>query len=94
MAASTNNLSVAMQRCRSPSSPCSTSSAQDGFTKASFDACLADQKILDGIKWVRQRAADKFGVDSTPTFFINGQVHRGEMSVQEMEALLRPFVGS
>lgn len=67
---------------------------QYGFTKASFDACLADQNILDGIKWVRQRAADKLGVNSTPTFFINAQMHRGEISVQEMEDLLRPYVGS
>ncbi len=30
-------------------------------------------KLLDGIETVRDRAAEKFGVSSTPTFFINGK---------------------
>jgi protein-disulfide isomerase len=61
-----------------------------GFTRASFEACLADPKILDGIDWVRHRAVDKFRVNSTPTFFINGRKHTGFMSIDEMEPLLRP----
>ena len=45
---------------------------QAGFTEKSFDACLANQKVLDGIESVRQRAVNQFKVQSTPTFFING----------------------
>ena len=45
---------------------------QAGFTEKTFNACLANQKVLDGIESVRMRAVDKFKVQSTPTFFING----------------------
>ncbi len=44
-----------------------------GFTKESFDKCLTDQKLLDGITATRDRANKAFGVTSTPTFFINGK---------------------
>ena len=51
---------------------------QAGFTQESFDKCLTDQKLLDDIAAVRARAADTFGVNSTPTFFINGKkIERG-----------------
>jgi protein-disulfide isomerase len=44
-----------------------------GFTKESFDKCLTDQKLLDGITTVRDRANKVLGVRATPTFFINGK---------------------
>ena len=36
---------------------------QAGFTQQTFDACLRDQKMLDGIEKVRARASDKFKVE-------------------------------
>ncbi len=65
---------------------------QAGFTEQSFKECLANQKVLDGIEWVRKRATDKFRVNSTPTFFINGQVYKGAMSFEEMQKLIDPLV--
>ena len=67
---------------------------QLGFTQQSFDECLANQQILDGIDAVRQRAVEKFGVNSTPTFFINGTIHRGEMTLEETEKVLEPLLKS
>jgi len=67
---------------------------QLGFSQQSFDECLANQRVLDGIDWVRQRAAEKFGVNSTPTFFINGNIHRGEMTLEETEKVLGPYLKS
>jgi protein-disulfide isomerase len=46
---------------------------QAGFTQESFDKCLTDQKLLDDIYAIRARASETFGVDATPTFFINGK---------------------
>jgi protein-disulfide isomerase len=46
---------------------------QAGFTQESFEKCLTDQKLLDDISAVRTRASDTFGVNATPTFFINGK---------------------
>jgi protein-disulfide isomerase len=46
---------------------------QAGFTQESFDKCLTDQALLDKISQGRERASKQFGVDSTPTFFVNGK---------------------
>src|SRR5262247_4609882 len=37
---------------------------QAGFTQETFDKCLANQQMLDGIEATRQRAANKFNVNS------------------------------
>ncbi|MCB1446400.1 MAG: thioredoxin domain-containing protein [Rhizobiaceae bacterium] len=59
-----------------------------GFTQESFEACLTNQKLLDDVLKVREAGGKEFGVDSTPTFFINGQRYAGEMSVAEMSAII------
>ncbi|MBB1248582.1 DsbA family protein [Rhizobium sp. G21] len=59
-----------------------------GFSEQSFEACLTNQKLLDEVNATREKASKDFGVDSTPTFFINGKRYAGEMSVAEMSALI------
>lgn len=63
-----------------------------GFTQESFEACLTDQKLLDDVRAVRSRGANDFGVDSTPTFFINGNKYTGALSVDEMSAIIDGMV--
>lgn len=65
---------------------------QVGFTQESFEACLSNQTLTDNILAVRQRASEKFGVSSTPTFFLNGKVRRGGMTIEEFEKGLEPFL--
>ena len=65
---------------------------QAGFTQRSFERALDNQQVLDGIQWVAQRAQEKFCVDGTPTFFINGTVRHGEMTVDELDRLLQPLL--
>ncbi len=65
---------------------------QIGFTQQSFEACLTNQEMLDGINATRQRAAEKFGVNSTPTFFINGKIQRGAMSFEDLKKILDPLI--
>lgn len=59
-----------------------------GFTQESFDACLTNQKLAADVTSVRDRAAKDFGVQSTPTFLINGKSYSGDMSVDTMSALI------
>lgn len=59
-----------------------------GFSQESFEACLTDQKLLDDVRAVRNRGANDFGVDATPTFFINGNKYSGALTVAEMSAIL------
>jgi protein-disulfide isomerase len=77
-----------------PIEPLLAIAKQVGFTQQTFEACLADQIVLEGIEAVRNRAASKFGVDSTPTFFINGVRHKGAMSIDEMAKLIEPHLKS
>ncbi|MEM8703475.1 MAG: thioredoxin domain-containing protein [Pseudomonadota bacterium] len=63
-------------------------SKQIGFTQESFEECLTNQGLLDAVNAVRDRAANEFGVSSTPTFFINGARHPGAMSIDQMGALI------
>jgi protein-disulfide isomerase len=64
---------------------------QAGFTQASFDACLTDDKLYKQILEIRQRASKEFGVNATPTFFINGKRLEG-MSLSDFETALAPLV--
>ncbi|MGA7803932.1 MAG: DsbA family protein [Bradyrhizobium sp.] len=77
-----------------PIGPLLSVARQAGFTKQSFKACLAKQKVLGGIEWVRDRAAKKFGVDATPTFFISGRKYVGDMSIAELDEAIHPSTGS
>lgn len=59
-----------------------------GFSQESFEACLTDQKLLDDVRAVQKRGADEFKVDSTPTFFINGNTYKGALTIEEMSAII------
>jgi protein-disulfide isomerase len=67
---------------------------QAGFTQESFDKCLTDQKLLDDITSIRARASEKFGVDATPSFFINGKRFTGAPTVEEFEKAIGEIVKS
>jgi protein-disulfide isomerase len=75
-----------------PIPPLMAIAKQAGFTEKSFDACLANQKILDGIESVRQRAVKVFKVQSTPTFFINGTLAAGALSIEELSKQIDPYL--
>jgi protein-disulfide isomerase len=66
---------------------------QAGFTQESFESCLKNQSIYDAVNAVRDRAEKVFGVDSTPTFFINGQKQSGALSLEELDKILTPLLG-
>ncbi len=63
-------------------------SKQVGFTQESFEECLTNQGLLDAVNAVRDRGANEFGVNSTPTFFINGERHSGALSIEEMGKII------
>ena len=46
------------------------------------------QKAEPQLNAVRERATKDFGVEATPTFFINGKKYSGEQSVEQMSALI------
>jgi protein-disulfide isomerase len=66
---------------------------QVGLTKQSFEQCRNNEKLLKDILAVRERAHGTFGVNQTPTFFINGKRLEGG-SVEHFEKALEPLVKS
>ena len=56
---------------------------QAGLSQQAVENCLKDQVLLNKITADRQFAADVLKVNSTPTFFINGEKLTGEASFEE-----------
>ena len=77
-----------------PLPPLLALSKQAGFTEQSFNACLANQQVLDGIESIRQRAIKEFKVQSTPTFFVNGTQYPGALSIDDMAKAIDPLLKS
>lgn len=65
---------------------------QTGIGQDRFEACLKDQDLFDKVNKVRDQAAEKFNVNATPTFFINGKKQNGEISPDALDALLQPLL--
>jgi protein-disulfide isomerase len=58
-----------------------------GMTRETFDKCLSNQTIIDGLTEVKQRGR-QFNVIGTPTFFINGRKAQGEVTFDEIKAMI------
>jgi protein-disulfide isomerase len=65
---------------------------QTGMSQESFEKCLKDQALYDMVNMVRDRGAEKFGVNATPTFFINGKRVSGEMTVDQLDKEITPLL--
>ena len=53
---------------------------------------LLDRSLEAYMAMVRQRAANKFNVQSTPTFFVNGKQLRGSATLAEFEKEMAPYL--
>jgi len=65
---------------------------QAGFTQEAFETCLKDQSLYDNINKIRNRASEKFGIDATPTFYINGVRRSGELSIDDLDKAITPLL--
>jgi protein-disulfide isomerase len=75
-----------------PLQPMFAIAKQAGFTQQSFDECLANQQLLTNLEEQRTRATQKFNVNSTPTFFINGKTVRGALTPEELDKQVAPYL--
>jgi protein-disulfide isomerase len=67
---------------------------QAGLTQQEVESCLKDQTLLDKIAADQKYASDVLKVDSTPTFFINGEKIKGETSFEDFEKKIKPLLKS
>ena len=67
---------------------------QAGLSQDQVESCLKDQALLDKIAADQKYAAEVLKVDSTPTFFVNGEKIKGEISIEEFEKRINPLLKS
>ncbi len=65
---------------------------QAGLSEADVDTCLKDQALLDKIAADQKFANEKLNVNSTPTFFINGEMLKGETSFEEFDKRIKALL--
>ncbi len=75
-----------------PVPPLEEIAKQFGFTEDQFNQCLANQKVLDAVQAVRDHAVQKLGVNSTPTFFINGKKFVGDLTIDQLAKEIDPYL--
>lgn len=64
-----------------------------GFTEESFNQCLENEEIAQGIIEIRSTGAEQYGVDSTPTFFVNGTVIQGNQPIERFREAIAEAEG-
>ncbi|MGQ0456410.1 MAG: DsbA family protein [Hyphomicrobium sp.] len=62
---------------------------QVGMTRPQFDACLKNQGMIQGLKWVKDRGR-KLGVIGTPNFFVGDKLVKSVLTMAEIAALVEP----
>ena len=67
---------------------------QAGLSQQQVEDCLKDQALLDKIAADQKFAAEVLKVNSTPTFFINGEMLKGETSFEEFDKRIKSLLKS
>lgn len=65
---------------------------QAGLSQEQVETCLKDQALLDKIAADQKFANEVLKVNSTPTFFINGEMLRGEQTFEEFSKKITPLL--
>ena len=63
--------------------------AAAGIDKTKFEGCLKDQAMADVIIARAQEGQQKYGVSSTPYFFVNGRKILGEQPYEEFDKVIQ-----
>src|SRR3954462_262421 len=67
---------------------------QAGLSQQAVEDCLKDQALLDKIAADQKYANDVLKVNSNPTFFINGEMLKGETSFEEFSKRITSLLKS
>ena len=67
---------------------------QAGLSQQAVEDCLKDQALLDKISADQKYANEVLKVNSTPTFFINGEMIKGETSFEEFDKKIKSMLKS
>jgi Thioredoxin len=82
-------VAIHLVQAEKPSDALFQISKQAGYTQEAFNACLKNTELLEKIRAVR-KAGETIGVESTPTFFVNGEKYAGNRSIESFSAIIDP----
>ena len=66
---------------------------QAGLSQQAVEHCLKDQALLDKIAADQKYASDVLKVNSTPSFFINGEMVKG-VTFEDFDKVIKPLLKS
>ena len=66
--------------------------ARFGMDQGAVENCVKNDASLDKLQADQNFAYNQLKVEATPTFFINGEMAKGAMSFEELEAKLAPLL--
>jgi protein-disulfide isomerase len=64
----------------------------NGMSEQDVAACQSDRAQFDKLTADQKYAYETLKVDSTPTFFVNGERLKGSMSFEELEERIKPLL--
>lgn len=67
---------------------------QAGMSEDDFKACLANKAVEKTVLDSALEADKSLGVNSTPTFFINGTKYSGGLTPEQIKSIVDPLVGA
>ena len=65
---------------------------QLGFTEDSFTAALKNQDFFNAVETMRDQALNDFGLEGTPTFYVNGKQLTGEKTMDQLDTEITPLL--
>jgi protein-disulfide isomerase len=67
--------------------------AQVGVTRAQFDACFENQSLIAALKEIKERGRT-LGVIGTPNFFVNGELIKSVLTIEQIRQLVAQKVAA
>jgi protein-disulfide isomerase len=77
---------------KDPIEPLARIGALAGLSRQAYDACRADKALQDSIVQSRYEGEQKHGVDSTPSFVIDGNTLKGVLRFEEFKKTVEPLL--
>ena len=65
---------------------------QLGFNDDTFNAALKNQDFFNAVETMRDQALNDFGLEGTPTFYINGKKLSGDKTIEQLAAEIDPLL--
>ena len=59
-----------------------------GFDREKVESCVSDQSTLAYIDQTQAEAEAKYGINGTPAFIINGELHNGEILYDDLKKII------